>query len=155
MAYAKGTGAGLASINTIISKHVLHNPNLKVILSAPPQFRGWFPVFLTHSSLAHIELYSLYLLSCFLPKQRRHNVQPNKFLQHWTWRTQTADILHEHSEDSRRQLCSPLLQCNNSDFTLVSYSLTAVSSLRLPMVLPFEADLISHIRTSIFLKRAE
>lgn len=35
------------------------------------------------------------------------------------------------------------------------YSLTAFSSLRLPVVFPFEADLISHIRTSILLKRAE
>lgn len=41
------------------------------------------------------------------------------------------------------------------DFTPVSCSLTAFSSPQLPMVFLFEEDLISHIRTSIFLKRAE
>lgn len=81
------------------------------------------------------------------------DIHPNKFLHHWTQHTQTTNILHVHSADSRRQLCSLLLQCNNkSDFTLVSYSLTAFSSLRLPVVFPFEADSISHIHTSIFLK---
>lgn len=100
-------------------------------------------------ALSFHSLYCMYLLA-FL--QICADIHPNKF---FPQRTQTTDILHEQSVDSRRQLCSLLLQCNKSDFTLVSYSLTAFSSLRLPVVFPFEADLISHIRTSIFLKRAE
>lgn len=101
-----------------------------------------------HSFTRTVQLVFTYLL---LTNLCRHT--PKHILPHWTQHTQTTDISHEHCVDSRRQLCSPLLQCNNrSDFTLVSYSLTAFSSLRLPVVFPFEADLISHIRTSIFLK---
>lgn len=73
------------------------------------------------------------------------------------------DISHQHSS---RQLCPPLrpsppplfssLQCNKRrDFTLVSHSPPAFTSLRLPVACLSEGDLISHIRTSIFLKRAK
>lgn len=111
--------------------------------------KGDFLLFLTQFPFQTHSAICIYLIAFF----RRH---PNTFYNIETSTPKQTDILHEHSVDSRRERCSTLLQCNNkSDFTLVSYSLTAFSSLELPVVFPFEADLISHIRTSIFLKRAE
>lgn len=58
--------------------------------------------------------------------------------------------------NSRTVLCSLLLWCGNKgDFQLASHSLTALSSRSIPEVFPFEADLIPHICTSIFLKSAD
>lgn len=153
MAYAKGTG-GNWQASTLSYQSMFYT--VTISKSYYQHFfisKGDFPLFFIYFSLGHIVQF-VFLFLAFL--QNNKDIRLTKFLQHWVRRTQATDILHEHSVDSRRQLCSPLLQCNNkSDFTLVSYSLTAVSSLRLPMVFPFEADLISHIRTSIFLKRAE
>lgn len=64
---------------------------------------------------------------------------------------QTSDILHELSVDNRRQLYSQPLQCNKKiDFTPASFSLISSA----PSGVIFE-DLISHIRTSSFLTRAQ
>lgn len=149
MAYAKGTGGGLASINAvIISKRVRRDLNQTRAVSSS-LFRRVISLFHT---LRTVRIYA----PAFLRICADTHKPKSAFHPHRTRHTQTPDVLREHSVDSGRQLCSPLLQCNNGgDFTLVSYSLTAVSSPRLPVVFPFEADLISHIRTSIFLKRAE
>lgn len=117
-------------------------------------FNGDFPLLSARFCLSHTRRAGCITLLAFF--QSCAHTRPDTFYTTLPRRSQTTDTLRKHSEDSRRRLCSLLLHYNNkSDFTLVPYSVTAFSSLRLPVVFPFEADLISHIRTSIFLKRAE
>lgn len=124
----------------------------------------------TISALGRHNLWGAFLTLSHTHTQSQHNTYLLATISHVCMQTYTQTlccILHYWTQQfgtttagkpygqQETALFSSLTAQQQSDFTLASYSLTPFSSLWLPVVFPFEADLISHIRTSIFLKRAE
>lgn len=114
--YAKGTGGGSEAstlsyqteFDNISNSYFQHFFICRSFPSVSP----------SHTS------YSMYIPTCFHMNLSRHT--PRHILH---YRPQTTDILHEHSVDSRRQLCSFLQQCNNKWFHTVFSILSLLSHL--------------------------
>lgn len=145
IAYAKGTREDSQADLTVIPNHLCQLPT-----PTPLHFARAISLARLSSPDARVTRDTT---ARYLTSYAANHPAPKKTKNKKTSRIKTA-------EDS----CAPLprpslflsLQCNKRrDFTLVSHSPPAFTSLRLPVACLFEGDLISHIRTSIFLKRAK